>query len=199
MRIAIVAPSPIPFVMGGAERLWLGLQHHLSAVAGHDCELIKVPIREGNLLELVRAYRSFAELDLSHYDRVISTKYPAWAVSHPRHSVYMQHKLRGLYDTYHFSGQPENIPADLGAYGPIRKGLLTLVDEGPAAISGLIEVLSQLEAALSEGAPPLRSLLSGAGTRCARTGTASCPRASTAPRTSAGRRLPWLSCYQRHK
>ena len=69
--------------MGGAERLWLGLQQHLNAVAGHDCELIKVPVREGNLLELVRAYRSFAELDLSHYDRVISTKYPAWAVSHP--------------------------------------------------------------------------------------------------------------------
>ena len=74
MRIAIVAPSPIPFVMGGAERLWLGLQQHLSAVAGHDCELIKVPVREGNLLELVRAYRSFAELDLSHYDRVIVAK-----------------------------------------------------------------------------------------------------------------------------
>ena len=120
MRIAIVAPSPVPFVMGGAERLWLGLQQHLNAVAGHDCELIKVPVREGNLLELVRAYRSFAELDLSHYDRVISTKYPAWAVSHPRHTVYMQHTLRGLYDTYHFSGQPENMPADLGAYGPIR-------------------------------------------------------------------------------
>jgi glycosyltransferase involved in cell wall biosynthesis len=152
MRIAIVAPSPIPFVMGGAERLWLGLQQHLSAVAGHDCELIKVPIREGNLLELVRAYRSFAELDLSHYDRVISTKYPAWAVSHPHHSVYMQHMLRGLYDTYHFSGQPENIPADLGAYGPIRKDLLTLVGEGPTANDGLIEVLNQLEAAFSEEA-----------------------------------------------
>ena len=151
MRIAIVAPSPIPFVMGGAERLWLGLQQHLSAVAGHDCELIKVPVREGNLLELVRAYRSFAELDLSHYDRVISTKYPAWAVSHPRHTVYMQHTLRGLYDTYHFSGQPQNIPADLGAYGPIRKDLLTLVDEAPTSNDGLIAVLDQLEAALSEG------------------------------------------------
>ncbi len=151
MRIAIVAPSPIPFVMGGAERLWLGLQQHLNAVAGHDCELIKVPVREGNLLELVRAYRSFAELDLSHYDRVISTKYPAWAVSHPRHTVYMQHTLRGLYDTYHFSGQPENMPAALSAYGPIRTDLLTLVDEAPTANDGLIDVLNQLEVALVNG------------------------------------------------
>ncbi len=152
MRIAIVAPSPIPFVMGGAERLWLGLQQHLNGVAGHDCELIKVPVREGNLLELVQAYRSFAELDLSHYDRVISTKYPAWAVSHPRHSVYMQHTLRGLYDTYHFSGQPEDIGPDLGAYGPIRKDLLALAAEGSRSNAGLIEVLQRLEAALSEGA-----------------------------------------------
>ena len=152
MRIAIVAPSPIPFVMGGAERLWLGLQQHLNGVAGHDCELIKVPVREGNLLELVQAYRSFAELDLSHYDRVISTKYPAWAVIHPRHSVYMQHMLRGLYDTYHFSGQPEDIGPDLGAYGPIRKDLLTLAAEGSRSNAGLIEVLQRLGAALSEGA-----------------------------------------------
>ena len=152
MRIAIVAPSPIPFVMGGAERLWLGLQQYLNAVAGHDCELIKVPVREGNLLELIQAYRSFAELDLSHYDRVISTKYPAWAVSHPRHSVYMQHTLRGLYDTYSFSGQPEDIGPDAGAYGPIRKELLALAAEGSRSNAGLIEVLQRLEAALSEGA-----------------------------------------------
>lgn len=151
MRIAIVAPSPIPFVMGGAERLWLGLQQHLNAVAGHDCELIKVPMREGNLLELVRAYRSFAELDLSHYDRVISTKYPAWAVSHPRHSVYMQHTLRGLYDTYHFSGQPESVGVDLGAYGPIRDDLLALAGEAPKGNDGLIEVLNELEVALVSG------------------------------------------------
>ena len=151
MRIAIAAPSPIPFVMGGAERLWLGLQQHLNAVAGHDCELIKVPVREGNLLELVRAYRSFAELDLSHYDRVISTKYPAWAVSHPRHSVYMQHTLRGLYDTYHFSGQPESVGADLGAYGPIRDDLLALAGEAPKGNDGLIEVLNELEVALVSG------------------------------------------------
>ena len=31
---------------------------------------------------------------------VISTKYPAWAVKHRCHIVYLQHTLRGLYDTY---------------------------------------------------------------------------------------------------
>lgn len=46
------------------------------------------------------SYRRFSELDLSHFDRVISTKYPAWMVEHPDHHVYLQHTLRGLYDTY---------------------------------------------------------------------------------------------------
>lgn len=90
----------MPFVVGGAEKLWWGLQQHINRHTDHSCELIKLPVSEGTLPDLVASYRSFAVLKLTHFDRVISTKYPAWMVSHPCHVVYLQHRLRGLYDTY---------------------------------------------------------------------------------------------------
>ncbi len=106
MKVAIVAPSPVPFNPGGAESLWNGLYRELSARTGHDVELVKLPIREMNLPQVMAAYRSFAELDLDHFDLVVSGKYPAWMVRHPRHVVYMLHPLRGLYDSYHWFGLP---------------------------------------------------------------------------------------------
>jgi glycosyltransferase involved in cell wall biosynthesis len=100
MKIAIVAPSPIPFMVGGAEKLWQGFYKYLSESTSHQVDLIKVPIREHSLTDLVASYVKFSELDLSGFDVVITTKYPAWAINHPRHIVYLQHRLRGLYDTY---------------------------------------------------------------------------------------------------
>jgi glycosyltransferase involved in cell wall biosynthesis len=99
MRVAVVAPSPVPLRSGGAERLWTGLVDHLGQ-AGHAVELVKLPVREYVLPDLVAGYRQFADLDLSHVDLVISGKYPAWMVDHPNHVVYMLHPLRGLYDRY---------------------------------------------------------------------------------------------------
>jgi glycosyltransferase involved in cell wall biosynthesis len=106
VRIAIVAPSPIPFGPGGAEAVWAGLYHELLTASSHDVELVKVPVRETTLPEVMSAYESFTSLDLSHFDMVITGKYPAWMVSHPRHVVYMLHPLRGLYDSYRFFAQP---------------------------------------------------------------------------------------------
>lgn len=100
MKIALVAPSGVPFAVGGAEKLWWGLTHHLNQLSDHQLELIKLPSPERNFAELVASYRRFSELDLGHFDRVISTKYPAWMVEHPDHHLYLQHTLRGLYDTY---------------------------------------------------------------------------------------------------
>ena len=76
----------------------------------HRAELIKLPSREHSFWDLVGAYRQFSELDLTGFDVVVSSKYPAWMVRHPRHVVYMLHKLRGLYDTYHFLGMPDEYP-----------------------------------------------------------------------------------------
>lgn len=100
MRIAIVAPSPVPFVIGGAEKLFWGLVRNLNRYTPHIVELIKVPCQDDQFWGLMEGYRHFANLDLSSYDAVISTKYPAWMVSHPQHHVYMQHPCRGVYELY---------------------------------------------------------------------------------------------------
>lgn len=112
MNIAIVGPSPIPFVLGGAEKLLTGLHYFGDQKSSHRLELIKVPIREDSFWSTMHAYRTFYDLDLSHFDAILSQKYPAWMIRHPRHSVYMLHRLRGLYDLY-----PKNLSTQVGAMG----------------------------------------------------------------------------------
>ena len=78
--------------------------------------MIKLPSPEQDFWALMTSYRSFNRLELAHFDLVISTKYPTWMVAHPNHYCYLQHKLRGLYDTYHLTGLPTalgEIPAHL--------------------------------------------------------------------------------------
>jgi glycosyltransferase involved in cell wall biosynthesis len=109
MRIAVVAPSPVPFTPGGAERVWNGLVRAINESSEHVADLIKLPVREHTLDGLVAGYDAFARLDLGHFDMVVTGKYPAWMVAHPNHVVYLLHRLRGLYDTYHLTGMPERI------------------------------------------------------------------------------------------
>ncbi len=113
MKIAIVAPSPVPFTLGGAESLFLGMQNSINKYTPHQCELIKIPIKENNFWNLVDAYYNFHKLDLSYFDMVISTKYPSWMLKHQNHTVYMVHHLRGLFDTYHFCNEPYSVPSRL--------------------------------------------------------------------------------------
>jgi glycosyltransferase involved in cell wall biosynthesis len=96
---AIVAPSPVPLRLGGAERHWEALRRALDA-RGIATDVVKVPVRERTLVDLIDAYEDFGLLDLSHVDLVITGKYPAWMVQHPFHVVWMLHPLRGLYDTW---------------------------------------------------------------------------------------------------
>ena len=106
MKIAIVAPSPVPFLVGGAEKLYWGLHRHMNQLTPHEVELIKVPCRDQEFWPLMESYVRFSRLDLSYFDRVITTKYPAWMVPHKNHRLYMQHTCRGVYDLYHLSGRP---------------------------------------------------------------------------------------------
>ena len=109
MKVAVIAPSPVPFVLGGAERLVNGLVRAINELTPHDAELLKLPSREHNLPDLMATYRAFRALDVSHFDLVISTKYPSWMIDHPHHVVYMLHPLRGLYETYpaDWPGEPQ--------------------------------------------------------------------------------------------
>lgn len=149
MDIAIVAPSPVPFLIGGAEKLWWGMLRELNQRGSVRAELIKLPSPEADFFSLMDSYRSFSALDLHHFDAVISTKYPAFMVNHPRHVCYLQHRLRGLYDTYHLTGLP--IEPDL-AHPGVRE-LAALLDRAPdRAILG--EVFSRLDELRGEDLPP---------------------------------------------
>ena len=121
MKIALVAPSAVPFTVGGAEKLWWGMLSQTNQLTDHQLELIKLPSAERTFAELIDSYQQFSELDLSHFDQVISTKYPAWMVEHREHHVYLQHTLRGLYDTYpwpelarHDAFTPQAWPGEAG-------------------------------------------------------------------------------------
>lgn len=109
MKIAIVGPSPVPFTFGGVESLLGSLRDQIASLTPHQVELIKLPSRERSFWELVDNYHQFWSLDLGHFDRVISIKYPAWMVRHSYHICYMTHRLRGLYDTYHLTGEPMEV------------------------------------------------------------------------------------------
>lgn len=108
MKIAVIAPTPVPFTIGGAENLFWGLQNYINEETPFQCELIKLPTRENDLLQIIESYKAFSKLDLTYFDTVISTKYPSWMITHSNHVCYMLHTLRGLYDTYHFMNEPEN-------------------------------------------------------------------------------------------
>jgi glycosyltransferase involved in cell wall biosynthesis len=112
MQIAIVAPSPVPFDVGGAEKLWWGILEFVNKHTAHQCELIKIPTIENSFWDLIDAYYSFYTLDLSCFDMVITGKYPGWMVEHPNHHVYMLHCLRGFYDCYHLMGLPDEVITD---------------------------------------------------------------------------------------
>ena len=72
MNIAIVAPSPVPLMIGGAENLWWGLLEHLNHHTPHHADLIKLPTPERNFWEIVDSYHDWAALDVTGYDLVIS-------------------------------------------------------------------------------------------------------------------------------
>ncbi len=128
-RVAVVAPAPAAGTVGGAERAWTGLVEAIGRLTPHTAELVTVTVEEHNLVDLVHSYRRFAELDVSGFDVVITSKYPAWLIEHPHHVVHLFHTLRGLYDTYARTGLPPTVEP-VPEHGPLRT-LLDLVRAEP--------------------------------------------------------------------
>ena len=145
MKIAIVAPSPVPYTIGGAEYLFQEMHNAINNLTNHQCELIKLPVKEDSFWNLIDSYYSFFMLDLSHFDLVISTKYPSWMVQHRNHTVYLIHHLRGLFDTYHFCNEPLKVPESFRV-GQIKEILRILETQNPARadVEELFGKLSEL-------------------------------------------------------
>lgn len=147
MNIAIVAPSPVPFVFGGAENLYNALSEFINVETRSHCELFKVPVAEGNFLDLINSYEEFSKLDISYFDKVISTKYPSWMISHESHVCYMLHKLRGLYDTYHFTLEPETFNwAEYGFSGlkASMRSMLESPEKGNAQLKDFFDQIKEI-------------------------------------------------------
>ena len=140
MNIAIIAPAPVPLAVGGAENLWWGLAEHLNRYTEHHADLVKLPTPESTFWEIVDSYRRWAALDVSGYDVVISGKYPAWMVDHPRHVCYMLHPLRGLYDTY-----PAGWPEHCESRDPEVRALIELLESGETDRELLDECFGRLD------------------------------------------------------
>jgi glycosyltransferase involved in cell wall biosynthesis len=106
MNIAILAPSHVPFILGGAERLWTDLCKQINQTGKHQADIIKIPAPEETFWSIIDSYKKFFELNLDHFDMVISGKNPCWMTRHQNHHLYMLHPLRGVYDTYHLFNLP---------------------------------------------------------------------------------------------
>ena len=150
MKIAIVAPASVPYVTGGAENLYQSLCQYFNNKISCSCEIITLPSPEGNFKEIINSYRKFSELNLDHFDLVISTKYPSWMVSHRNHVCYMLHPLRGLYDTYSLMGLPYSTDWDGNGLSEL-KNWMDAAQKSPMASNEDMGVFFQkLEQALME-------------------------------------------------
>lgn len=140
MKIAIVGPSSVPFTIGGMEYLLWGLQDNINNLSEHKVELIKLPTKEDDFWNLINSYKQFYNLDLSHFDMIITTKYPAWMVKHKNHVCYMAHRLRGLYDTYHFMNLPDEPSLD----NEYIKKAVDYMKREDTNIDGLFSILDEI-------------------------------------------------------
>jgi glycosyltransferase involved in cell wall biosynthesis len=124
MNIAICA-SQVPFVRGGAEVLVDGLAAALEE-HGHQVCVVALPFKWYPKEQLLRGALAWRLVDLTEsngvpIDLVICTKFPTWAVRHPRKVAWIVHQHRQAYDWY---GTPlsdfANTPEDQEARRRIR-------------------------------------------------------------------------------
>jgi glycosyltransferase involved in cell wall biosynthesis len=92
----------VPFVRGGAELMAEDLVAALRE-RGHEAELVTVPFKwypGTRVLDQAFLWRlvDLTEADGRPIDRVIATKFPAYAVRHPNKVAWVLHQFRQAYD-----------------------------------------------------------------------------------------------------
>ena len=101
MRIAVVTSSP-PMVEGGHMVIARSLVRALRD-AGHTADIIVTPQnRFGRQASAYLAtwFTDVGSSDGKSIDRVISLRYPSYAVRHPRHVCWLNHTMREYYDLW---------------------------------------------------------------------------------------------------
>lgn len=100
----IICATQVPFVRGGAEVHVDGLRRALCA-AGHRVDVVALPFKWYPKEEILKAALAWRLLDLTEsngvpVDAVICTKFPTWAVRHPRKVAWVIHQHRQAYDWF---------------------------------------------------------------------------------------------------
>jgi glycosyltransferase involved in cell wall biosynthesis len=101
VRIAVCAPQ-VPFARGGAEIFADDLAAELRE-RGHEADLVTVPYKwypGERVLSQAFLWRllDLSESDGRSIDLVIATKFPSYAVRHPRKVVWLLHQFRQAYE-----------------------------------------------------------------------------------------------------
>ncbi|MEM3555939.1 MAG: glycosyltransferase family 4 protein [Candidatus Micrarchaeia archaeon] len=146
MKIAVVWPAPTPPIFGGLENLLFNLVASINEYTKHKAELVEVPTKEHTFWDLVESYKKFYDLDLSNFDMIITTKYPAWMIRHKNHVLWMAHKLRGLYDTYPPT-EPLGVDKKILECCKLAREILQVTQSDPtdSNITRLFNLLSRLK------------------------------------------------------
>ncbi len=115
--VAVVTASP-PFAEGGHLVMARELVRALR-VSGHDAGLIVTPQNRFGRQASAYAAAWCTDVGLAHeekpVDRVISLRFPAYAVQHPRHVLWLNHRMREYYDLW------ERFEAHLSWKGRIKE------------------------------------------------------------------------------
>src|SRR2546430_1955402 len=101
VRLAVCVPQ-VPFERGGTEIFADGLVHALDE-RGHETALVTVPYKwyPGEQVLTQAFLWRLLELDEANgrpIDAVIATKFPSYAVRHPRKVVWLLHQFRQAWD-----------------------------------------------------------------------------------------------------
>jgi glycosyltransferase involved in cell wall biosynthesis len=127
MKRILICATQVPFVRGGAELLVDGLRDTLRE-RGHSVDVISLPFAWQPHELIGRAALAWRLLDLTSVndvavDQVICTKFPSYAVNHPRKVVWLVHQHRQAYDWY---GTPFSDFANTAEDRAIREMLLRI-------------------------------------------------------------------------
>ena len=128
MRIAVVTSSP-PLSDGGHLVMARALVGTLGA-AGHRAELVTTPQNRFGRQGAAYLAAWFTDLGLTGenlaVDRVISLRYPAYAVRHPHHVCWLNHTMREYYDLWDRFSAPLSWKGRLEECA--RRGVIRTVD-----------------------------------------------------------------------
>ncbi len=116
----LVATSDVPFVEGGhliiAKELVSAINEY-----GFNAELLLTP--QNRFSKIFQAYLSTRLIDVEEdglggkIDKLISFRYPSYALKHPNHTVWINHRMREYYDMW------ENFYPLLGKKAKIKEKL----------------------------------------------------------------------------